>query len=84
MRELFSKYNQRELFEQIRLRLLVVKDLFKDEEEFNHIIEETLLIAYQEERILNDNSFFILFEKVQEDIRRDEELEFQADKTFTN
>lgn len=80
MRELFSKYNQTELFEQIRLRLLVVKDLFKNEDEFRNIIEEVLLISSQENKTLNPNSFFILFEKIQEDLRRDAELEFNQER----
>lgn len=78
--QLFVKWSFAPLYEQIRLRLLVLKDKFESEEEFNKIIEEVLLISSQENKALNPNSFFILCEKVQEDLRRDEEIEFNHER----
>lgn len=78
--QLFNKYNFDSLYEEIRLKLLVVRDTFKDENEFVHIIEEILLISHQEQKILDIESFFILFEKVEEDLRRDEEMEFREER----
>ncbi|PGP18627.1 hypothetical protein COA01_23070 [Bacillus cereus] len=78
--QLFTKYKFDYLFEEIRLKILVLKDAFKDENEFSYIIEESLLIAYQEERILNIESFFTLFERVQQDLRIDAEIEFREER----
>ncbi|MGM1361114.1 hypothetical protein ACS2B2_25660 [Bacillus cereus group sp. BceL297] len=78
--QLFVKYKFHSLFEEIRMKLLILKDTFKDENEFVHIIEETLLISHQEQKVLDIESFFILFEKVQEDLRTDAEIEFREER----
>ncbi|GAB6482710.1 hypothetical protein bcgnr5376_55880 [Bacillus cereus] len=78
--KLFTKYNFNPLYGEIRLKLLVLKDSFRNVEELNSLIEETLLIVSQEEKPLNVNSFFVLFDKVQYDLQRDEELEFNQER----
>ncbi|MDA1531995.1 hypothetical protein PDJ85_27005 [Bacillus cereus group sp. TH260-2LC] len=78
--QLFTKYNFNPLYGEIRLKLLVLKDSFRNVEELNSLIEETLLIASQEEKPLKINSFFVLFNKVQYDLQKDEELEFNQER----
>ncbi|BCC15195.1 TPA: hypothetical protein ACLBZV_005556 [Bacillus cereus] len=56
--KLFAKYKFNSLYEQVRLRLLVVKDSFRDKDEFENIVEEVLLISDQEGRKLDVNSFY--------------------------
>lgn len=74
---IFKRYNQDNLFEEARLKILLLKESYENDKEFHLIIEETLLVAKQEGKTFSSQEgFFKTFMKIREELRSDEEFEF--------
>lgn len=77
LQDIFKKYNQYDLFEESRMKILLLKESYQNDKEFHLLIEETLLVNKQEGKTrISQEDFFKTFMKIRDELRDDEAFEF--------
>lgn len=77
LQDIFKKYNQYDLFEESRMKILLLKESYENDKEFYILIEETLLVGKQEGKTrISQEDFFKTFMKIRDELRDDEAFEF--------